>query len=327
MKPKCWIGVDVSKRFFVAARRCGADFLREKFAMNAEGFEAFRRWLPQGVELCVVLEATGPYWRPLACWLESLEEPIPYAVVNPRRVRRFAEASAERSKDDWIDAAVLVHFAETFKPPAQESKSPVYRELRAIWRHHLTLTLLREQMKDQHEKMSADPQVPASLADGLAGLIEEVESQRHQLESACINRLQQDPGTRQTYRLLLSIASVGPKTALTLMAECGARLNLASARQLTSFIGFDPVRFESGSSIAYPPHISKQGNWRLRRALYLAALSAIRFNPQIADFYNRRIQAGTTKKAAVVAAARKLLHLVAGVVRTEVPFQKDFKRA
>jgi transposase len=318
--------VDVSKRFFVAARR-GEDFLQEKFAMNAEGFEAFRRWLPQGVELCVVLEATGPYWRPLACWLESLEEPIPYAVVNPRRVRRFAEASAERSKDDWIDAAVLVHFAETFKPPAQESKSPVYRELRAMWRHHLTLTDLREQLKDQHEKMLADPQVPASLPEGLAGLIEEVESQRHQLERSCIDRLQQDPEARQTYRLLRSIASIGPKTALTLMAECGPRLNLASARQLTSFIGFDPIRFESGSSIAHPPHISKQGNWRIRRALYLAALSAIRFNPFITDFYNRKVRAGVAKKAALVAAARKLLHLIAGVLRSELPFQKDFKRA
>jgi transposase len=326
MRPKSWIGVDVSKRFFVAAQRSSEGLLREKFAMNAEGFEAFRLWLPQG-ERCVVLEATGPYWRPLACWLESLEEPIPYAVVNPRRVRRFAEASAERSKDDWIDAATLVHFAETFEPRVEKIKSPVYRELRAIWRHHLTLTILREQLRDQREKMLADPQVPASLAEGLADLIEEVESQRQQLESACIDRLQQDPKARQTYRLLLSIASIGPKTALTLMAECGARLNLASARQLTSFIGFDPIRFESGSSISHPPHISKQGNWRLRRALYLAALSAIRFNPPIVDFYNRRLRAGMSKKAAVVAAARKLLNVVAGVLHSEVPFEKNLKRA
>jgi transposase len=327
MTHRDWIGVDVSKTSFVAARRRGEGFASEKFSMSREGFDAFLSWLGRTAECCVVMESTGPYWRPLACWLETHQDPIPYAVVNPRRVRQFAEASDERSKDDWIDAAVIVHFAETFRSQPQKPKSPALRQIRAIWRHHLTLVGMREQLRDQREKLLTDPQTPSSLATGIDRLLDELDGQLLQLERACIESLQQDPAARQTYRLLLSIPAIGPKTALTLMAEYGSQLLLASARQLTSYAGFDPIRYQSGTSVWHPPHISKQGNWRLRRALYMAALSAIRYNPRIADFYQRKLQAGLAKKSALVAAARKLLDLVAGVLRNQTPFEKDFKRA
>lgn len=322
-----WIGVDVSKDSFVAARRRGEGFASEQFTMNREGFDAFLTWLAWKPGCCVVMESTGPYWRPLACFLETQQEPIPYAVVNAKRVRRFAEASDERSKDDWIDAAVTTHFAETFKPQAEKPKSPIYRQIRAIWRHHLTLVGMRDQLRDQREKLMADPQTPSSLPVGIDHLIDVLDAQLRQLEKACRECIEQDPAARQTYRLLLSIPSIGPKTALTLMAEYGSQLLLASPRQLTSYAGLDPVRYQSGTSVWHPPHISKQGNWRLRRALYMAALSAIRYNPRIVDFYQRKLSAGLAKKAALVAASRKLLDLVAGVLRNQKPFEKDFKRA
>lgn len=327
MAPITWIGIDIAKQDFVAAQRSDAGFETECFPMTQTGFEAFQRWLPPVSKLGIVFEATGPYWLPLARWLDALEHAIPYACVNPRRLRDFAKASPERSKTDSIDAALLVHFAETFPPTLEPPKSHRSRTLRALWRHHLELQGLLDRARDRQEKALADPQLPAQLATRLQSLLDGLKAELDQVELEAHELVQQDPPMQQSYKLLLSIPGVGPKTALTLMAEYGPQLLQANPKQLTCYAGLEPILFESGSSVRKRPRISKQGNWRLRRALYMAALVGVRWNPILKTFYERKLQQGLPKKSALVAAMRKLLHLVYGVLLHQQPFNPNHQGA
>jgi transposase len=315
-----WIGIDIAKADFVAAQRTQEGFDIQTYPMTERGFEAFRDWLPEAADLRIVFEATGPYWLRLAAWLDSLEGSLLYACVNPRRLRDFAKASPERSKTDPIDAALLVHFAETFPPNLEPPKPPSSQRLRALWRHHLELQSLLDRSRDRQEKASADPRLPAELAESLETLLACLKSELDKVERLARTVVREDATLRQAHRLLLSIPGVGPKTALTLLAEYGPQLHRASPRQLTCYAGLDPIRFESGASVRKRPHISKQGNWRLRRALYMAALVGVRFNPVLKTFYQRKLRQGLAKKSALVAAMRKLLHLVYGVLKHQQPF-------
>lgn len=327
MQPTTWIGIDIAKDDFVAAQRSPSGFQTRRFRMAEAGFRAFLDWLPETAELGIIFEATGPYWLPLVRWLDSLEPAIPYACINPRRLRDFAKASPERSKTDVIDAAVLVHFAETFPPTLERPQSQPSRALRALWRHHLELQGLLDRAHDRQDKALADPQLPTELALRLQSLVDGLKAELDQVEREARKLVQQDPTLRHSYRLLLSIPGVGPKTALTLMGEYGRQLLHANPRQLTRYAGLEPIVFESGSSVRKRPRISKQGNWRLRRALYMAALTGVRWNPVLRTFYERKLQQGLAKKSALLAAMRKLLHLVYGVLHHQQPFDPYYQEA
>ena len=325
MTPTTWIGIDIAKADFVAAQRTQKGFDTQTFPMTSQGFEALRNWLPEAPDLGIVFEATGPYWLRLACWLDELEVSLPYACINPRQLRDFAKASPERNKTDPIDAALLVHFAETFPPSLERPKSLSSQRLRALWRHHLELQNLFDRTRDRQEKASADPRLPAEVAEGLETLLTCLRNELDNVLRQASALVREDTTLRQAHRLLLSIPGIGPKTALTLLAEYGPQLHQATPRQLTCYVGLDPILFESGSSVRKRPHISKQGNWRLRRALYMAALVGVRFNPVLKTFYERKLQQGLAKKSALVAAMRKLLHLVYGVLKHQQPFNPDYE--
>jgi len=311
-----WIGIDIAKRSFTACQPEGHP--PQTFSMDQVGWQAFRAWAPEsGFRVC--LEATGPYWLQLADWLE--EAAIACAVVNPRRVRRFAQASEHRSKTDSIDAEILRRYAETFNPECGTSLKGPSRILRVLSRRILQLQNQLDIERDRLEKTSADPATPEVVLTSFAVITNELSRLICELEHRCKALVLAHPQLHQEWQLLCSIPGIGPKTARTLMAEYGSRLASASVKQITSFAGLDVVRFESGSSVHRRPRISKQGNWRVRRALYLAALSACRHNPTLAPYYRRKCKQGLENKQALVAVMRKLLHIAHGVLKHQQPFQ------
>lgn len=321
-----WIGVDIASDSFVAAQRHGRDLMHESFPMTRRGFAAFRHWIaPVDGELRICLESTGPYWRPLAVWLE--EQKISYALANPRKVRRFAQASEHRSKTDPIDAEILLRFAETFEPKATPLQDPAYRQLRAVSRRILQLQLQHDVERDRAGKAAVDPATPQAVLDSFQRHQDTLKQAIAELELCARRLVASHSRMQQQWRLLLSIPSIGPKTARTLIAEYGDLLGIASPRQMTGYAGLDVVLYESGSSVRKRPRISKQGNWRLRRALYLACLSGIVSNPVLRNFYQRKLRQGVPKMQALTATMRKLLHLCFGVLKNQTPFHNQLQGA
>lgn len=318
-----WVGVDLAKTSLVAAQRREGRCVTQTFSMDAGGLAAFGDWLPKrrGWRVCVVFEPTGPYGRPLEVWLEQRSPQLCYVLANPRRVRHFARAAACASKTDAIDAQRLLEFAEAFQPKAHQPLSPTTRKLRALWRHQQELRKLLDGLRDRQQKAQADPQMPAVLLGGLGKLADQLAAELDKVHAQALAVMREARWLRHRFELLTSIPGVGPRTALALLAEYGDSLAQTSARQLVRYAGLDPVRWESGSSVRRKTRISKQGSGRLRKALYMAALTGVRCNPTLRSFYQRRVQSGLTKKPALIAAMRKLLHICYGVLKNDQPFR------
>lgn len=321
MKSIVWIGVDVSKDSFHAAYRQGAGFCQGEFSQDEAGMRAFLKWLPRVVNVQVVLESTGPYWQQLVAFLHSLPQPLAGSVVNPRRVRDFAKAAGLVSKTDSLDARLLVHFAETFTPPTLQLQSQAHRQLRAFSRHYLQLRQHYDLIHDQRDKALADPHTPAALTASFDSVLEQLSKQMKKILDQLEKTLQQ-PALQPAAGLLRSIPGIATKTIATLLAELGSDALSHSVREWESFAGLDVVVWESGTSVRKKRRISKQGNWRLRRGLYFAALVATRHNPVVRAYYLRLLDRGQPKKAALVACMRKLLHICYGVLKNQTPFQE-----
>lgn len=322
MQPEAkWLGVDVSKAELVAAYRKGKTFEIIRVPNTVSGFEKLLRSRQHWNAVC--LEPTGPYWKLFASWLRT--QGIPVVLANPRDVRDFAKAMGQRSKSDPIDARILVHFAEVRQLEPLKPTSLALQQIQSLSR---TCQILQDEVnttRDRIEKAQADPATPRAVFEAFDTLCNVLEGQIEDLEREIQTRIEGDTELDRVWHLLRSIVGVGPKTARTLIAEYGAGLLWASPAQLVAYAGLDVVLTESGTSLHTLPRISKKGNWRIRRALYLAALTAIRHNPIIQDLYLRLVDRDIAKKAALVAAMRKLLHLCHGVIKNDTPFDPEFQ--
>jgi transposase len=129
-----------------------------------------------------------------------------------------------------------------------------------------------------------------------------------------------DPSLEQAFKLITSIKGIGEKTAQVYLAELGDIYRFPSIKQLTAFVGLDILDYQSGSSVKRPAHISKQGSARLRTALYMPALTAIKHNPACRHLNERLEKAHKEGKVRIVAVMRKLLHQIYGVLKSGKPF-------
>ena len=242
-------------------------------------------------------------------------------MVNPRRVRDFAKASGQYSKTDPLDARLLVHFAETFSPPALEAQKQAYHHLRAFSRHYLQLRNHYDTIHDQRDKALADPDAPAALEASYDTVLKALKRQMEDILGEVEEALQQ-PALQEAASLLQSIPGIGTKTTATLLGEYGSEALNYSIKEWESFAGLDVIEWKSGTSVRKKPRISKQGNWRVRRALYFAAMVASRHNPTVRAYYQRLLNRVEEKKAALVACMRKLLQISRGVLKNQTPFRE-----
>ena len=254
-------------------------------------------------------------------FLHSLPQPVRCCVVNPRRVRDFAKASGQYSKTDPLDARLLVHFAETFSPPALGAQKQAYHHLRAFSRHYLQLRNHYDTIHDQRDKALADPDAPAALEASYDTVLKALKRQMEDILGEVEEALQQ-PALQEAASLLQSIPGIGTKTTATLLGEYGSEALNYSIKEWESFAGLDVIEWKSGTSVRKKPRISKQGNWRVRRALYFAAMVASRHNPTVRAYYQRLLNRGEEKKAALVACMRKLLQISRGVLKNQTPFRE-----
>jgi transposase len=175
--------------------------------------------------------------------------------------------------------------------------------------------LLQLQRQELNRLALASPAVRPSIEAVLAVLDEQVRA----LKASISAHIDSHPGLKTQADLLQSIPGVGDTTLAVVLAELPPSA-LASVRAADAFTGLAPRRFESGTSIKGRSAMSKQGSPRLRKALYFPGMVASRYNPVVKVFYQRMLQNGLTKKQAVCAAMRKLLHLIVGVLKSGKPF-------
>lgn len=319
--PVLWAGADLAKASLEMAAWGHEDLpLRRvlSFPRTEEGAPSVLAWLkaqaPEGVRIGLVIEATGTYAEELAAWLIDLEPSLHIAIVNPILVHAYIKSLGLRNKTDSLDAKALAGFGQERKPKAWEPPSPALVELKDLVRMRGDLVETRVAMG---LRMKDHPRSAKGATKALEGVIQALSHEIEGLEEAIHAHLEQHEALGHQVKRLTSIRGVGLITAVTIVAELGDLRRFIRSRQLTAFAGVSPKKKESGISVRGRTRMCKQGNARVRAALYMAATSAARFNPDLRETYNRLRSKGLHRRAALGAVMRKLLILMRAVLKAE----------
>ncbi len=318
-----WLGIDVAKSKFDAALLVEERTYHKVFAMDSRGFEALDRWLAQqGAErVHACMEATGEYGAALALYLHESGHVV--SVVNPVRIAAYGRSALARNKTDKTDAALIAHFCRSQHPVSWSPPPADLRELQELVRRVEILQEMAQQEKNRRQSLANSPAVQASIAATLEFLEGEISRVREQI-SEHLGR-SEELGEKQ--QQLCSIPGIGEWTAARILAEIETVRESVSARQLAAYAGLTPRHRASGNSVRGQPRLSKTGNSRLRKALYMPAIVAMRHNPVLREFAERLRERGKHPMVIVGAVMRKLLHIIYGVLRSATPFDPSYLSA
>lgn len=313
------LGIDVSKKqFHVVLLSTSGRSLQHAFANQAAGFAQLAAWLQRQNAACVhaCLEATGTYGDALAALLHQAGHRV--SVVNPRQIRAFAASELARNKTDPLDAGLIARFGQAHRPAAWTPPAPEVAEWEALVRRLDALEEMRQQEANRLDV--ASPAVRPSIAEHL----EFLDQQIGKAQQAIRDHFDSHPHLRARRDLLVSIPGIAEKTAAKLLAEIPHLEQFSQARQVAAFAGLNPRQWRSGSSVRGRTRLSKVGSPRLRKALYMPALVALRYNPLVRNLAQRLRANGKQPMVIVSAAMRKLLCLAYGILKSGVPFNPNY---
>lgn len=302
-------GIDVGK--FSLDVSIGGDRV-VGFENTAKGIDALAMALRAAGVMRVVCEPTGGYERALIRTLRAAR--IRVQVAHPNKVRAFAQACGILAKTDRIDAQVLHRYGEVFNDPDRVQQDDKALKLRDILRRRQQLTATRIKELNRLEKHPAAV-TRASCERHLAWL----EAEITELDQALKTQLGES-GLHHQVGLYCSVKGVGMITAATLIAEL-PELGRFDSKSLTALVGLAPWSRDSGKQHGY--RAIRGGRASVRKALYMAALSAIRSDGTMRSFYLRLKGRGKAGKVALVAVMRKMLLLLNAIAHRGTPWVEN----
>lgn len=303
-----FIGIDVSK----ASLEIADGSTREVWQVDntVEGIEQLTARLLQLKPELIVLEATGGWEAAAAATLAAAG--LPVAVVNARQVRDFAKSLGRLAKTDKIDALVLARFAEAIHPAPSVLPNEQAREFHAI------LVRRRQLIEMVVAEKNRLPLTHPNLKEHLKKHIAYLETELDELDRELDDRLKASPMWREKDDLLQSVKGVGPVTSKTLLAEL-PELGHINRKKIAALVGVAPFNRDSGKW--HGKRCIWGGRASVRSALYMATMSAIRFNPVIKPYYDHLVQSGKIRMVALVACMRKLLTILNAMLHSGTPWQ------
>src|SRR5690349_2043869 len=302
------LGLDISKNNFHVELSINNKLRHRRFANRPAGFAELGVWLAkqQAGPVHACLEATGPYSEAVALYLHQQGHTV--SVVNPAQIKAFGQSELLRNKDDRPDAGLIRRFCEKQQPPAWQPPPAHFRELQALTRHLENLLETRQQQVNRLE-VTTTKEVRKSLRKLVAHLEVEIKRTEQQID----DHIDRHPDLKQQCQLLDSIPGIGQRTATKLLAEIEDIRHYKSARQVAAYAGLTPRNNRSGTKRG-KTRLSKTGNARVRKALFLPAMVAKQYNPIVRSFCQRLARNGKNKMEVIGAAMRKLLHIAFGVL-------------
>jgi len=315
-----FVGIDIAKEKLDVCLVAEAGNQHQASMDNSKsGINKLHKWLKKhGAKTAhVCLEATGVYGDLLAETLHARGYIV--SVVNPARIKAYANSQMQRNKTDSLDAALIADFCRTQLPTAWTPPPPEMKELRALVRH---LDDLKQEKQRTHNRLEAQSVSPA-VRQQLRSHIRFLDKQMVQTKQLIDHHINRFPDLKQQRDLLMSIPGIGDITACHLIAELGDWRRFDDVRQIVAFVGLNPRQHQSGNTRS-THGISRIGRASLRAALYMPAIVAKRHNPHLVAWADTLKQRGLTGKQVIVAVMRKLLHLAYGVLKSGRPFDLNF---
>lgn len=263
--------------------------------------------------------ATGSYSNAVALFLVEAEQKG--SVMNPARIHFFARSQGQGNKTDKADARIIALLCRKEQPKLWRAAAPQVRELVALMRRYHAVQDLLAQEKNRFQV----PSQPKVVLTSIKGIVRCLEKEVERLKKQIREHFNSHDNLKRDAKLLQSIAGVGEITAWDLLAELPDVSQFDSAQAVAAYAGLSPREHRSGSSIHRKTCLSKQGNARLRKAMYFPAVNALTWNPLVKAHYERPVATGKMKMVALAACMRIMLMICYGVLKHQQPFQKDWK--
>jgi transposase len=303
-----WIGIDVSKaRLDVGI--LGEEELRS-VKNDAAGIEGIVKRCVELRPQLVVVESTGGYEKKLVGELYSAG--VRVALVNPHRVREFARSIGLLAKTDSLDARLLARFGQAVKP--DPTRLPDEREQFLAALIQRRRQLIDTRTAEQNRLDTVHPAMRSNIEAHLKWLDDQVAELDQQIEQF----IQDDPDFKAKDEILRSVPGIG-KVSSSLLIAALPELGHSDRKQIAALVGVAPMNYDSG--YLRGKRRIKGGRSEIRTVLYMATISASRFNPVIQEFYQRLLKAGKLKKVALVACMRKLLTILNAMIRDQQAWQ------
>ena len=317
------IGIDVSKEKLDCALLREQDKLKTKVITNKiTGWQELFDWALKNTHLAVeqlhfVMEATGIYHEQLAMFLFNKGAKV--SVVNPAQVKFYAQSMGVRSKNDKKDSVVLARYGLKENPLPWQPEAPEIRTLKALLARFDAIEKDLQREKNRQEK-AVIALAPETVIQSITQMIDLLNTEQQRLDKLIEEHINKHQQLKENKALLESIPAVGKVIATRMLMVIGSR-QFDDAPQCAAYLGLIPIQHESGSSIKGRAKLSKAGNPVIRAKLYMAAVVAIRYNPDIKAQYERLTSRGKSKMSALGAAMRKLVHICFGVLKHQQPYQ------
>jgi len=301
------VGVDISKdNLDVHLHPEGTS---RQFANSPAGHKALLAWLNAYRITRIAYEATGAYHRAF----EQAACDWPLVKLNPRQARRFAQATGTLAKTDRVDAAMLARFAAVLEPEIRPVRTPAMADLREL------VVAKRGLVKDRTALLNRAKTLTLALLKRQSDRrLAQLNKQIAAIEAAAQAIIVADLALARRCEILQSIAGLGETTATTLVAEI-PELGALAPKQAASLAGLAPITRQSGQWRG--KSFIQGGRAAVRNALYMPALVAIRFNPDMKAKYDQLIVAGKPAKVALTAIMRKLIILANALLKADRNWQ------
>lgn len=302
-----FVGIDVSKGTLDLCIEPAGETMHVDY--DDKGISRVVKRLVELAPALIVMEATGGLETRLATELAA--NSLPVAIINPRQARDFAKATGQLAKTDRVDAATLATFARAIRPAVRSIKDADTRDLddRVTRRRQLVDRRVQETLR----LGTASKIQKKSLAAHITWLDKRITD----LDDDLTKRLRASDVWKTKDDLLRGIPGVGAVTSLTMLAKC-PELGQLNRREIAALAGVAPLAKDSGK------HRGKRFVWGgradVRAVLYMATVSAIRFNSRIKPFAERLKQAGKPGKVVIVACMRKLLTIMNTILKNNTPW-------
>lgn len=304
------VGIDVSKDHLDALLLPSES--QKRVTNDEAGCTELLAWLASETPSRIVLESTGGLETLVASALATAS--LPVVIVNPRQVRDFAKACGILAKTDALDAKIIARFAQVIQPEIRPLKDEMSQTLAA-------LIARRRQLVDmQSAEKNRLSSAPRATRKNIELHIDWLGKQISSIDDDISSFIQSSPIWKVKGAILTSVKGIGPVTASTILATL-PELGTLPRQKIAALVGVCPYNRDSGK------FKGKRSIWggriAIRSVLYMATLTATRFNPVIKDFYERLTKAGKAHKVALTACMRRLLTILNSMIKNNQKWDQE----
>lgn len=298
------------------------------FANSKSGFNSMNSWIrrnrkEKNIPLVICMEATGNYHE--SCALSLFEKGYSVSIVLPTKAKNYLRSLGNKSKNDTIDAKGLAQMGAEQCLPLWSPFGRFFYELRSLTRHHQSLQEQKTVSRNQLHAIKNSMYSSKAVEKQLESMTKMIDKQLEQLEATIKNHLQSEEGIWEKVSNICTIKGVGLLTTAIVLAETNGFELFENTKQLVSYCGYDVIENQSGKHNG-KTRISKKGNSRIRRAMFMPAFQAITY--QVKPFYNlfnRTFEKHGLKMKSYVAVQKKLLTTIYALWKTKTPFNESYQ--